>query len=124
MPQSAKRCSTERWASVERRDQLRRCIPLTLGDVAASLLGDAALLLGEHRERLGAGEREVLLELGGPHLGLAGENLVESGLAPLDLLLERAVSFARMRTKAATAAPAARQATTAATIETMVTAVG
>ena len=63
--QSASRSSTRRCAVVERLGQLRRGVALALGDVGAALLGDPPLLLGEHGERLRAGERERPLEVGG-----------------------------------------------------------
>ena len=70
--------------------QLRGRIALALGDIPPALVGDAALLLGEHRQRVRARECEVLLELGCPNLRLLSEHGVEAGLAALDLLVERA----------------------------------
>ena len=54
-PQSAKRCSTDALGLGERGAELRRRVALALGDVAAALLGDAALLLGERRQRPATG---------------------------------------------------------------------
>ncbi len=76
-PSRAKRCSTAALRVGERVAELRGRVALALGDVAAALLGDPPLLVGEQRERLGARERERPLELLGALLGLLRDDRVE-----------------------------------------------
>ena len=86
---SATRDSTLGLGRRERLGELGGRVALALGHVGAPLLGEPTLILGQGRERLGAGERERQLETGGLLLGLACDDLVERGLAPVDLVLER-----------------------------------
>ena len=66
-------------------------VALALRDVAAPLLCDPPLLLGELRERVGAQPRERVLELGRALRDLLRHDLVERGSAALDLALEQAL---------------------------------
>ena len=59
-------------------------VALALGDVAAPLLRDPALLVGELRDRVGARTRERRLELGRALLDLLRHDLVEGGASALD----------------------------------------
>ena len=74
----------------QRLRELRVRLALALGHVAPALVGDPALLLGEQRERLGAGARERLLELDRARARLLLDGFSELGAGALDLVVDRA----------------------------------
>ncbi len=77
---------------VERLRELRGGVAFTLRNVAAALLGDASFLVQERGQRLGACDRQRLLQIGCTLLDLVRHDLVELRFRVLELFVRRAVA--------------------------------
>jgi len=74
----------------------QRRVALALRDVPPAFVGDAALLLGELRERIGAEPRQRPLQILRPLLEFPRDHGVELTLAQLDLLREHLLLAAHL----------------------------